>query len=139
MRAVAKKSLAAARGALVALRAIRLESSLASYRVARVAEMALADSDAKWSPEERAALAALLATGPRGAPADDRARARLLALLGEFGVTQGQLAALAGVDRGTVAHWLTGVKVIPRTRARWIESVARIEVTRDRVVVTLRR
>ncbi len=143
MQLVAGKSPAATRGAIAALRAIRVDSPIVPLRVARVAETALADPEAQWEPDERAALVEALAGATSAAPGDalrdDPARLRLSALLDQFGVSQGQLARAAGVDRGTVSDWLSGVKTIPAVRAEWITAITQIDVTPDQLVITLAR
>jgi hypothetical protein len=55
--------------ALRAIKAQQMRSAQAARRAALAAEQALADADAAWTPDERAALAALLGGG--GLPVRD--------------------------------------------------------------------
>ncbi len=142
MRLCAARSTAAQRGALDAIRAIRVDSPIIARRVARVAEAALLDSAADWSDDERAWLAEACAR-PAGAPlADDPPRDRLSALVATWeaaGESQAAFAELLGVDARTLTRWLIGELAIPGSRARMLARVLRIDQSPERVTLVMTR
>lgn len=135
MRLVAARSLDAQARALAALRAIEVDSPMVAHRVARVAEQALADPAAEWSPEERQALAEACGR----APADEPSRAALSALLADSGLSAVELARVLGRDERAMRRWLAGEQAVPDSLARQVDRIERIEVTPTRVRVVVRR
>lgn len=85
---------------------------------------------ADWSPPPRRGDAP---------PAASDTRARLSALLTDSGLGVVAASRAIGVDRTTLADWLSGKIEIPQTRARWLASIVRLEVTRDRVTLVMAR
>lgn len=72
-------------------------------------------------------------------PVADPVRDRLSVLLAESGLSVSALARAVGVDRGTVADWLSGEKPIPESRRAWIARVQRLDVSAQRVSIVLTR
>jgi len=65
--------------------------------------------------------------------------AKLSALVADSGLSLTEFAErVLGRDPRSLRRYLAG-EVIPPTLAEWLVAVRRIEVTRDRVVVTLDR
>ena len=64
---------------------------------------------------------------------------RLGAIVAESGLSQTEFAhAVLGRDPRSLRRYLAG-DIIPPTLAAWIASVERVEVTRGRVTVVVRR
>lgn len=64
---------------------------------------------------------------------------RLIALKTDSGASSVELAGILGVDERTLRRWLASEIDIPESRARWLERLIALEMTRARIVVTLER
>jgi len=138
MQLVAGRSPAALRGALSALRAIRVDSPVVTHRVSRVAQDALTDPGAEWSDAEREALADAAGASADHPYADDPARDCLSALLTTSGLSQVELARVLGRDERTVRRWLGGQMPIPQSVADWLDRMA-VEVEPEAVTLRVSR
>lgn len=69
LQMIAARSPSAAAAAVRAVRAARAESPMLSERLLIASEAALSDQDADWTPDERAALSALITADMRVPPA----------------------------------------------------------------------
>jgi hypothetical protein len=123
LRLIAARSPRAADRALTAIRAAEVRSPVLATRLLHVVRDALRDTEAEWTPDERAQIAALIAV-PDAASED--ARRTLADLLATSGLTPTELSRVLGRDDRTMRRWLSGEQDVPDTLAR---QVARLRVT----------
>ena len=107
--------------------------------VARAARAALCDTDAEWTDDERARLAAA-ATADQDTDTDNTDDASDLSrVLTSSGLSIVEFARVVGRDERTVRRWLSREMPIPGAVSAMLARVQRIDATTKKITITLER